>query len=170
VLTLDPRRPAARAIAVAGGRVLAIGDRLGHLAGRGTERVDCRGATVLPGLIDPHLHLYALATHDAQLDCAAPDVATLLAQDAAVCLLDEPINHLDPQHRNEVLALFRARADAGSGIVPPAAHDAGQRLGTSLPLPVVALSRRDCRHALTHQERGSGLRNVSWQETHVTRP
>ncbi len=51
------------------------------------------------------------------------DVATLVAQDAAVCLLDEPINHLDPQHRQEVLALFRARADAG-GLVIATLHDA----------------------------------------------
>ncbi len=51
------------------------------------------------------------------------DVATLLAQDAAVCLLDEPTNHLDPRHRNEMLALFRARADAG-GLVIAALHDA----------------------------------------------
>ena len=51
------------------------------------------------------------------------EVATLLSQDAAVCLLDEPTNHLDPQHRNEVLELFRARADAG-GLVIAALHDA----------------------------------------------
>jgi iron complex transport system ATP-binding protein len=51
------------------------------------------------------------------------DVATLLAQDAAVCLLDEPTNHLDPRHRNEVLTLFRARADAG-GLVIATLHDA----------------------------------------------
>jgi iron complex transport system ATP-binding protein len=51
------------------------------------------------------------------------DVATLLAQDAAVCLLDEPTNHLDPRHRNEILALFRARADAG-GLVIASLHDA----------------------------------------------
>ena len=51
------------------------------------------------------------------------EIATLLSQDAAVCLLDEPINHLDPQHRNEVLELFRARADAG-GLVIAALHDA----------------------------------------------
>jgi len=47
----------------------------------------------------------------------------LLAQDAPVCLLDEPTNHLDPQHRNEVLELFRRRADAG-GLVIAALHDA----------------------------------------------
>jgi iron complex transport system ATP-binding protein len=51
------------------------------------------------------------------------DIAMLLAQDAAVCLLDEPINHLDPQHRNEVLMLFRARADSG-GLVIASLHDA----------------------------------------------
>jgi iron complex transport system ATP-binding protein len=51
------------------------------------------------------------------------DVATLLAQDAPVCLLDEPTNHLDPRHRNGVLDLFRARADAG-GLVVAALHDA----------------------------------------------
>jgi len=51
------------------------------------------------------------------------DIATLLAQDASVCLLDEPTNHLDPRHRNEVLALFRGRADAG-GLVIAALHDA----------------------------------------------
>jgi iron complex transport system ATP-binding protein len=51
------------------------------------------------------------------------DVATLLAQDAPTCLLDEPTNHLDPRHRNEVLAIFRARADAG-GLAIAALHDA----------------------------------------------
>ena len=50
------------------------------------------------------------------------DIATLLAQDTAVCLLDEPTNHLDPRHRHEMLALFRARADAG-GLVIAALHD-----------------------------------------------
>ena len=50
------------------------------------------------------------------------DVATLLAQDTLVCLLDEPTNHLDPRHRHEMLALFRARADAG-GLVIAALHD-----------------------------------------------
>jgi iron complex transport system ATP-binding protein len=51
------------------------------------------------------------------------DVATLLAQDAPACLLDEPTNHLDPRHRNDVLSIFRARADAG-GLAIAALHDA----------------------------------------------
>ena len=84
VVTLDGRRPRASALAVAGGRVAAIGTRaeVARLAVRRTERVDCGGAMVLPGLVDPHLHLYALAASAANLDCAAPairDVADLLA-------------------------------------------------------------------------------------------
>ena len=50
------------------------------LSGPRTELIDCRGATVLPGLIDPHLHLFALAARDAHLDCAHfTRVADLLA-------------------------------------------------------------------------------------------
>jgi hypothetical protein len=76
VVTLDPRRPRAAAIAVGGGRVLGLGTppALRRLAGARTTRVDCRGATVLPGLIDPHLHLFALAARAAHLDCAAPAI------------------------------------------------------------------------------------------------
>jgi iron complex transport system ATP-binding protein len=51
------------------------------------------------------------------------DIATLLAQDPAAYLLDEPTNHLDPRHRNDMLAVFRARADRG-GLVIAALHDA----------------------------------------------
>jgi iron complex transport system ATP-binding protein len=51
------------------------------------------------------------------------DIATLLAQDPAAYLLDEPTNHLDPRHRNDMLGIFRARADRG-GLVIAALHDA----------------------------------------------
>jgi predicted amidohydrolase YtcJ len=41
--------------------------------------IDCRGATVLPGIVDPHLHLFGLAARDAHLDCSAfADVEALL--------------------------------------------------------------------------------------------
>jgi iron complex transport system ATP-binding protein len=51
-------------------------------------------------------------------------IATLLAQDPAVYLLDEPINHLDPHHQLDVLGLMRARAQAGRAVVM-SLHDAG---------------------------------------------
>ena len=37
------------------------------------------------------------------------EVATLLAQDAPLCLLDEPVNHLDPRHQTALLRLVCAR-------------------------------------------------------------
>ena len=80
--TLDAGRPIAEAVAVAGGRVLAVGSRaaLRPLVGPSTARVDCRRATVLPGLLDPHLHLFALAARHVHLDCAGmTDVPGVLA-------------------------------------------------------------------------------------------
>jgi len=59
VLTLDGRRPEARALAVAGGRVVATGTRADVKAWRDrrTRVVDLRGAAVVPGLVDTHAHL-----------------------------------------------------------------------------------------------------------------
>jgi predicted amidohydrolase YtcJ len=62
----------ASAVAVAGSRIVAVGDPrdVARAAGSRAERIDCRGATILPGLVDPHLHLFGLAARDAHLDCA----------------------------------------------------------------------------------------------------
>jgi predicted amidohydrolase YtcJ len=58
VLTLDPSRPLATAVAMAGGVVVAVGDDsiARGLRGPSTEVVDLRGATVTPGLVDSHMH------------------------------------------------------------------------------------------------------------------
>jgi len=55
---------------VAGGRIVALGTRAAvvRVLPR-AERVDCGGRTVLPGLIDPHLHLFAVAARHVELDC-----------------------------------------------------------------------------------------------------
>ena len=50
-------------------------------------------------------------------------IATILTQDPGVFLLDEATNHLDPHHQIDVLACFRARADAGR-VVVASLHDA----------------------------------------------
>jgi iron complex transport system ATP-binding protein len=51
-------------------------------------------------------------------------LATLLAQNPDVLLLDEPINHLDPHHQLDVLKLLRDRAGEDRAIVMTL-HDAG---------------------------------------------
>jgi iron complex transport system ATP-binding protein len=51
-------------------------------------------------------------------------IATTLAQDPQVFLLDEPIQQLDPQHQLDVLRRFRSLADAGRTVVL-SLHDPG---------------------------------------------
>jgi predicted amidohydrolase YtcJ len=59
ILTLDPRRPVAAALAVTGTRVTATGGRadVRRWRDRRTRVIDLRGATVVPGLVDAHAHL-----------------------------------------------------------------------------------------------------------------
>ena len=61
VRTMDDRGTVAEAIALAGNRVLAVGDSgaMRALAGPGAVQRDLRGRAVLPGLIDSHNHLLA---------------------------------------------------------------------------------------------------------------
>ncbi len=59
IATMDPARPAAQAIAMAGGIILALGtdaDML-SLAGPATRRLDAGGRRVLPAFQDAHIHL-----------------------------------------------------------------------------------------------------------------
>ena len=73
IRTLDPRRPLASALAVAGGRVVAVGGAdLRDLAGRSVQVFDLEGRTVLPGFTDAHIHLgwFAMGLREVDLrDC-----------------------------------------------------------------------------------------------------
>src|SRR5688572_18453225 len=59
IATLDQRRPAASAVAMRGGRFVAVGDDKDVLTHRGdkTQVIDLRKRTAIPGLNDSHLHL-----------------------------------------------------------------------------------------------------------------
>jgi predicted amidohydrolase YtcJ len=58
VMTINPVRPVATAVAVRGGRIVAVGAEreVAALAGSRTRRIDLRGRTLLPGFIDAHCH------------------------------------------------------------------------------------------------------------------
>src|SRR5271163_1823951 len=58
IVTMDDRNPAAEAVAIAGGKIVAAGpkDEVLTRAGNGARRVDLAGRTLMPGLIDPHQH------------------------------------------------------------------------------------------------------------------
>ena len=59
ISTLDPQRPQAGALAVAGGKLLAVGEEAEVMrhAGPGTRVIDAARRRLIPGLIDSHLHL-----------------------------------------------------------------------------------------------------------------
>ena len=75
VLTVDEHFSIAEALAVRDDRVLAVGTTaaIEALAGPETERVDLQGKTVIPGIIDPHLHLQDSALNEFGADVAATE-------------------------------------------------------------------------------------------------
>lgn len=79
VLTMDPTLQHAEAVGVRDGRIVAVGAPadIARLCGPHTRVVDARGATVLPGFIESHMHLFigGAELENLQLDgCADPEL------------------------------------------------------------------------------------------------
>ena len=70
VITLDPQLPRATSLAIAGGRIAAVGsdDEVDAACGPETHVVDARGRAVLPGFVDAHMHFGSFAIGRQQLD------------------------------------------------------------------------------------------------------
>jgi predicted amidohydrolase YtcJ len=64
VVTVDERFSIAQAVAVSGERITAVGrdKEILALAGPTTRRIDLQGKTLIPGLIDNHMHLLRAGT------------------------------------------------------------------------------------------------------------
>lgn len=60
VMTFDAAMPQAQALAIAGGKIIAVGHEgdITARAGSETQMIDAQGGTVLPGIIDSHVHLF----------------------------------------------------------------------------------------------------------------
>lgn len=72
VLTMDDDNPAAEAIAVKDGAIMAVGSRasIEELKGPATRVIDAKGGSVIPGFIEAHMHLFSGAAELAHLQLA----------------------------------------------------------------------------------------------------
>ena len=77
IVTVDPQFRIVEAMAIRDGKIEAVGTNadLFKLAGSGTERVDLRGKTVLPGLIDSHVHAPSAAMYE--FEGTVPDMENI---------------------------------------------------------------------------------------------
>jgi predicted amidohydrolase YtcJ len=76
---MDPRRPRAQAVALHGARIAVVGTNTEvlRLRGRGTTHIPCYGEAIVPGFIDPHLHLRAYIGTLLGIDCSPRTVRSL---------------------------------------------------------------------------------------------
>src|SRR5262249_24606549 len=70
---MDPARPRASALAIAGGRIAA----LDQVPARSEHVVDLGGATVLPGFHDAHNRMIGFGMSLAEVELSSPPVASL---------------------------------------------------------------------------------------------
>ena len=115
VLTMDPDQPVAEAVAIAQGRIVAVGSRaeVEALGGPKCQVIDAGGRSLLPGFFESHLHLVlggaelsqlqiggvsggdALSTAFRAYGARNPSLALLIAQGASYQILDHPVTRHD---------------------------------------------------------------------------
>lgn len=81
VLTMDPFYPKAELIAVRGDKILRLGknNTIKELRDSRTIIIDCKNRTVMPGFIDAHFHLHALAESSMTLNLGPRDSITSIS-------------------------------------------------------------------------------------------
>src|SRR5215208_5641084 len=73
VLTMDQTRPTAGRVTVRGGLIAALDGPIPEDA----LVIDCRGGVLLPGFVDPHVHLLAAAAAARSVDCSPRAVRSI---------------------------------------------------------------------------------------------
>jgi predicted amidohydrolase YtcJ len=94
IITMNPRSPRAEALAIAGERILAVGSRknIDALRGSKTRVIDLGGRTLMPGMIDPHMHS-SLVQLDSWVDVG---VITTNSYDAVKAKLKQKASEVGP--------------------------------------------------------------------------
>jgi hypothetical protein len=86
ILTMDPARPVAAALAIRDDRIVALGGaaELPRLRDAAREVVDLAGRTVVPGFVDAHNHFAIAALEGFWAECRTPPLATIAEVQAAL--------------------------------------------------------------------------------------
>jgi len=136
LITMDDAAPTAEAMAVAGGRILAVGSRsdLDSFVGPGTKILEHTTGTVLPGFVEPHLHLVSSALVGSGVDCSPYTNKTLDAVLAALkaAVAKAPAGQaivgqlFDPSLMPNQATLTCALLDQISAVVPIVVMNASQ--------------------------------------------
>lgn len=79
VITVDPQDSIAGALAVTGNKITRVGteEEVRALTGPRTRVVDLKGRSLLPGLIDSHLHMAIHGTNELGINCKYPNVKSI---------------------------------------------------------------------------------------------
>lgn len=123
VLTMDDEAPRAEAVAVANGKIVAIGSNaeIGSWRTADTRVISARGGTVLPGFVEAHMHLFGGGSQLSHLDLSGvlgfkhvsqavrnyalknPDTKLLTCKMASYLMLGDGIR-LDRHHLDRMLS------------------------------------------------------------------
>lgn len=79
VLTVDASDSTAQAVAVKDKEILAVGsdEQIMAYKGEGTQVVDLKGRSLIPGFVDSHLHMAILGMNMLAIDCRYPYVKSI---------------------------------------------------------------------------------------------
>jgi predicted amidohydrolase YtcJ len=101
VVTMDPRNPFAEAVAVRGGRILAVGEvgRVLAEAGPGARLFDLAGGTLVPGFIDGHGHFTQVASELDWVDLSPPPAGRTATIEGMIALLSARLHRLATPHK-----------------------------------------------------------------------
>ncbi len=95
IRTMDPHFPRVEALAIRGGKIVALGSTLevSGLAGPSTEIIDAKGRLVLPGFHDTHLHVQDGGQHFV----VSADLSTAINPDEVASIMrDFAATHAQP--------------------------------------------------------------------------
>jgi predicted amidohydrolase YtcJ len=79
VITIDEQNSMAQAVAVKDNRIIAVGttNEMEELISENTKVVDLEGRTLMPGIIDAHIHLTIYGTNLLGVSCIEPHIQSL---------------------------------------------------------------------------------------------